>query len=70
MHQMGGIGDRHQGNRGPIKGTASLRSSGLGLLGTDLVFAFAVFLVVVLAGGLVEQLRHFGSADHGHDGIS
>jgi hypothetical protein len=67
---MGGIGDRHQGNRSPVKGTASLRSSWLGLLGTDLVFAFAVFLVVVLAGGLVEQLRHFSPADHGHDGIS
>ena len=68
MDQMSHIGDRHQGNAGPVKRASSLGGTGLGLLLTGFVFAF--FFVVVLTPRLGEEFVDFARGNfHGDQGV-
>jgi hypothetical protein len=60
MHQMGRIGNRHQGNARAIKRTSPLGGTGFRLLLTGLVMALAVFLVIMLTTRLGQEFTGFG----------
>ena len=69
MDEMGNIGNWDEGDRGSIKGTASLGCTWLRLLRTSFVFLLPFFVVIMLTGSLREEFVNFSLCEfHGTNG--